>query len=68
MLQVDSRQKLVAWLPIAAGLLLMCIPSFIGPFNGIWKTDRNAHGPIVLAVARWLATRISSAAPTKSWT
>jgi hypothetical protein len=29
-------------------------PSFHDLFNGIWATDENAHGPIVLAVALWL--------------
>lgn len=29
----------------------MYIPSFIDLFHGVWGTERNAHGPIVLAVA-----------------
>lgn len=29
-------------------------PSFHDLFHGIWSTDENAHGPIVLAVSLWL--------------
>ena len=32
---------------------MVYLPTFIGLFNGIWKTDQQAHGPIVLAVALW---------------
>ncbi|MRT27579.1 MULTISPECIES: exosortase B [Herbaspirillum] len=39
------------WLVVAAGLAAMYIPSFIDLFHGVWGTERNAHGPIVLAVA-----------------
>lgn len=52
-LAVDATRRLVAWVPIVAALLLICVPTFIGLFNGIWQTDRNAHGPIVLAVSIW---------------
>jgi exosortase B len=45
--------SLLAWAPVFAGLLLIYVPSFIDLFNGIWKTDRNAHGPIVLVVSLW---------------
>ncbi|WP_017450888.1 exosortase B [Herbaspirillum rubrisubalbicans] len=41
----------VPWLIVAAGLGVMYIPSFIDLFHGVWGTERNAHGPIVLAVA-----------------
>ena len=46
-------KKLSAWIPIAAGLLLVFVPTFIDLFNGIWTTDRNAHGPIVLGISLW---------------
>ncbi len=52
-LSPDISKKLLAWLPIAGGLLLIYVPTFVDLFNGIWKSDRNAHGPIVLAVALW---------------
>lgn len=36
---------------LAAGLACMYVPSFIDLFRGVWGTERNAHGPIVLVVA-----------------
>jgi exosortase B len=45
------------WAPfwiVVAGMAAMYGPSFHDLFNGIWSTDENAHGPIVLAVALWL--------------
>jgi exosortase B len=38
---------------VLLGLLVMYLPSFIDLFNGIWNTNQQAHGPIVLAVAIW---------------
>jgi len=45
------------WLPILAGFLALYVPSFIGLFKGIWATEEQAHGPIVLAIAVWLIYR-----------
>ena len=45
------------WAPfwiVIAGMAAMYGPSFHDLFNGIWATDENAHGPIVLAVSLWL--------------
>ncbi len=42
------------WAIIALGLAALYIPSFWGLFNGIWATDAQGHGPIVLAIACWL--------------
>ncbi|OWY30973.1 exosortase B [Herbaspirillum robiniae] len=46
-----KKLSLSPWLLIAAGLAAMYIPSFVDLFHGVWGTERNAHGPIVLAVA-----------------
>jgi hypothetical protein len=52
------------------GFAAVYIPSFIDLFNGIWPTDQQGHGPIVLAVAAWLMfrrwpqVRASAPAPT----
>lgn len=48
---------LLVWLPIIAGLAILYVPSLIDLFTGIWSTDEQKHGPIVLAVACWLAWR-----------
>lgn len=41
----------ISWLILVAGLAIMYVPSFIDLFHGVWGTERNAHGPIVLVVA-----------------
>lgn len=41
------------WL-ILAGLLSLYLPSFYDLLTGLWREDRHAHGPIVLAVSIWL--------------
>lgn len=49
--------QLLVWLPIVAGLVVLYVPSLVDLFRGIWSTDQQKHGPIVLAVACWLAYR-----------
>ncbi len=50
-------QALLPWALVAIGFAAVYIPSFIDLFNGIWATDQQGHGPIVLAVAAWLMFR-----------
>jgi exosortase B len=45
------------WLPVVGGLLALYVPSLVGMFQGVWATDEQAHGPIVLSIAFWLAYR-----------
>ncbi|MYN29080.1 exosortase B [Duganella sp. CY42W] len=40
-------------LVIFAGIIAMYGPTTVELFHGVWSTDRNAHGPIVLAVGLW---------------
>lgn len=51
------RNRLLIWLPVIIGLIVLYLPSLVDLFNGIWATDEQAHGPIVLGVACWLAYR-----------
>lgn len=51
------QQHFLAWLPIAAGLGALFVPVFIDLLRGPWKTDEQAHGPIVFAIACWLLYR-----------
>ena len=53
----NFSSELLAWGPIGAGLAFLYAPSFIDLFRGIWSTDEQAHGPIVLGVSCWLAWR-----------
>ncbi len=51
------RNRLLIWSPIAVGLVVLYLPSMVDLFRGIWSTDQQAHGPIVLAIACWLIYR-----------
>ena len=52
-----ARARWLVWLPIIAGLGVLYVPSLIDLFNGIWSSDEQKHGPIVLGVVCWLAWR-----------
>jgi exosortase B len=41
------------WGLMAAGMLVLYVPTVYGLATTLWSTDRNAHGPIVLGVAIW---------------
>ena len=45
------------WFPIMAGLIVLYLPSLTDLLNGLWSTDQQAHGPIVLGIACWLIYR-----------
>ncbi|WP_090882590.1 exosortase B [Nitrosovibrio sp. Nv6] len=51
------RNRLPIWLPIIGGLIVLYLPSLVDLFRGIWSTDQQAHGPIVLGIACWLIYR-----------
>ncbi len=53
----DWRNRLLAWLPIITGLIVLYLPSLVDLFRGVWSTDQQAHGPIVLSIACWLIYR-----------
>lgn len=68
------RAELMAWLPITIGLAVLYVPSLLDLFKGIWSTDEQLHGPIVLGVSIWLLyrnwpdmTRSSLGQPTSNW-
>ncbi|MET3132130.1 exosortase B [Oxalobacteraceae bacterium GrIS 1.11] len=45
------------WLPIVVGFLALFVPTFYNLFRGVWSTEEQAHGPIILVLSLWLATR-----------
>ena len=45
------------WWPILVGLLALYVPTFNDLFRGLWSTEEQAHGPIILALALWLLYR-----------
>jgi exosortase B len=61
------------WLLVAAGWLLMYLPTYWAAAQGIWQSDDLGHGPIVLVVALWLfwnartAIARASAQPAPAW-
>lgn len=52
-----AQEMLVLWIPIIAGLAALYLPSLYSLFTGIWTSDEQAHGPIVLSIACWLMYR-----------
>lgn len=42
------------WWPIVLGLLVLYVPTYWMLAHGIWNSDEQAHGPIVLVVALFL--------------
>jgi exosortase B len=42
---------------LALGALVLYVPSFRDLLNGIWGTDQQGHGPLVLAISLWLLWR-----------
>jgi exosortase B len=51
------RTEIVQWLPVIVGLLVLYVPSLYDLFSGIWSTDEQMHGPIVLGISTWLIYR-----------
>ncbi|NVD73923.1 exosortase B [Duganella sp. BJB488] len=45
------------WLLPLAGLLLLFVPTFVDLFRGVWSTEDQAHGPVILALSLWLLYR-----------
>jgi exosortase B len=61
----EARQSIVAQLtaamPLILGLAVLYIPSLYDLFKGIWSSDEQMHGPIVLGISLWLMHRNWSA-------
>lgn len=50
----DVQPPLLAWWPIALGLMTLYLPTYWTLATGIWNSEEHAHGPIVLVVALYL--------------
>lgn len=53
-LRGDSARLPSAWLMPIAGFAAMYLPLYWWAANGIWQTDDQAHGAIILVVMLWL--------------
>ena len=51
------RKELLAWLPVIIGLAVLYVPSLVDLFKGVWSSEEQLHGPIVLAISVWLLYR-----------
>ena len=51
------KKQLLAWLPVIVGLMVLYVPSLYDLFVGIWSSDEQMHGPIVLGISLWLMYR-----------
>jgi exosortase B len=52
-----ARAALPEWWPVLAGLALLFVPTLHGLFSGAWLSAEQGHGPIIFALALWLAWR-----------
>lgn len=48
------QNLLLEWWPLLLGLVIMYYPSFRDLAKGLWQTDDQAHGPIILAIVGYL--------------
>lgn len=55
--QPTTRTQLLTLLPIIIGLAVLYVPSLVDLFKGIWSSDEQMHGPIVLGISLWLMYR-----------
>src|SRR5205085_5739529 len=53
-LAVAASEAHLPWLIALAGFAVMFAPVWWSAANGIWQTDENGHGPIILAVLLYL--------------
>lgn len=54
---LQGRDLLLEWLPVVVGFAVLYVPSFYTLFTGIWMTEEQAHGPIILLLSVWLIWR-----------
>jgi exosortase B len=52
-----TQSELTVWFPIAAGFVVLYVPTLFDLFRGLWSSEEQAHGPIVLGIAGWLFYR-----------
>lgn len=56
---LPSRLRAAAgyWWPVWAGLALLFVPTMYDLLHGVWATEEQGHGPIILVLALWLIWR-----------
>ncbi|WP_296892148.1 exosortase B [Thiobacillus sp.] len=51
---LDALAPLKTWWPVVLGLLVLYVPTYWMLAHGLWNSEEQAHGPIVLVVALFL--------------
>ena len=51
------KAALPEWWPILVGVLALYVPTFYDLLDGLWATEEQAHGAIILALSIWLMYR-----------
>ena len=54
----SARITAGSWWPVATGLLVLYVPTYLRLARDFWVQQEYAHGPLVLAVVLWLAWRV----------
>ncbi len=54
--QHASSQLRQTW-PVLLGLLVLYVPTFYDLLTGLWSTEEQAHGPMILLLSAWLIYR-----------
>ena len=55
---VPLKAVMPEWWPILLGMIVMYAPTFYDLFKGLWATEEQMHGPIILVLAIWLIFRL----------
>ena len=51
---LDALAPVKTWWPVVLGLLVLYVPTYWMLAHGLWNSEEQAHGPIVLVVALFL--------------
>jgi exosortase B len=54
---LSLKAALPEWWPVLLGMLVLYVPTLFDLFNGLWVTEEQAHGPIILVLSLWLMLR-----------
>lgn len=49
-----TKNPVARWVLVAIGMLALYVPTYITLWNGVWNTEEQGHGPLILAVVAWL--------------
>lgn len=55
--QTAPLKSLLAWLPVIIGLAALYAPSLYDLLRGVWSSDAQMHGPVILVISIWLIHR-----------